>query len=104
MFGDVNLVSVIKEVAPVSGAATDAILGVGEFQTKYFLDYPVYLDSERSFYSTLGNKSLMGQLAGGSWNPFTLWSDFKSMSARLESQKIQGNLKGEGLIQGKLIS
>ena len=44
----------IKELAPLKGAATDEILGVGEFQSKYFLDYPVYLDSDKAFYTALG--------------------------------------------------
>jgi hypothetical protein len=45
---------VIKELAPIKGAETDEILGVNEFHTKYFLDHPLYLDSERAFYSALG--------------------------------------------------
>lgn len=45
---------VIKELAPIKGAETDEILGVSEFHTKYFLDHPLYLDSERAFYSALG--------------------------------------------------
>ena len=47
-------IAVIKELAPVKGAETDKILGVGEFQTKYFLDYPVYLDPNKAFYAALG--------------------------------------------------
>lgn len=102
-FGDVGLFSIIKEIAPISGAATDEILGVGEYQSKYFLDYPVYLDERRLFYSAFGNKSLIAQLTAGSWNPFTLYSDYTALSKRLKSQKIEGNLKGEGLIKGGLL-
>jgi hypothetical protein len=47
-------IGVIKELAPIKGAETDEILGVNEFHTKYFLDHPLYLDSERAFYSALG--------------------------------------------------
>ena len=90
-------------MAPISGAATDEILGVGEFQERYFLNYPMYMDQERMFYKLLGNKSLVSQLTAGSWNPFTLYSDFSSMSARLKSQNVEGNLKGEGLIQGGIL-
>ena len=51
-------IAVIKELAPVKGAETDKILGVGEFQTKYFLDYPVYLDPSKAFYAALGESGL----------------------------------------------
>ena len=51
-------IAVIKELAPVKGAETDKILGVGEFQTKYFLDYPVYLDPNKAFYAALGKSGV----------------------------------------------
>ena len=38
----------------MKGADNDTILGVGEFQRKYFLDYPLYLDSDKAFYAALG--------------------------------------------------
>lgn len=94
-----QLIGVIKEVAPVSGAETDEILGVGEFQHKYFLDYPVYMDAERKFYALFGNKSLLAQPLH-SWNPFTLYSDFQTLGARLKAKGVTGNLKGEGLLKG----
>lgn len=89
-------------MAPVSGAQTDAELGVGEFQSSYFLDYPVYMDSKKEFYSYLGNKSLLGQPLS-SWNPFKLYSDFTALSARLKAKEVSGNLKGEGLLKGGII-
>lgn len=98
----VNLFGIIKEVAPVSGAETDEILGVEVFQTKYFLDNPIYIDIEKEFYSALGGKSLLAQPLT-TWNPFQLYSDFKAMSARLKNKKVDGNLKGEGLLKGGLI-
>eukprot|EP01040_Poterioochromonas_malhamensis_P004238 gene4238-4540_t len=97
-----SLVGVIKEVAPVSGAETDQILGVGEFQSKYFNNFPVYLDHDRTFYSYLGNKNLLSQSLH-TWNPFRLYADYKTLSARLEKKGVEGNLKGEGLLKGGLL-
>jgi hypothetical protein len=79
-------------VAPVSGAATDAELGVTEFQSKYFGNHPLYMDKERKFYEALGNKSLFAQPLH-SWNPFTLYSDFKKLMSRQKDKGIEGNLK-----------
>ena len=98
----VKLIGVVKEVAPVAGAATDEVLGVGEFQSKYFHNFPLYMDSERHFYSYLGNKSLLSQPLH-SWNPFKLYSDFQSLNQRLKEKHIDGNLKGEGLLKGGLL-
>jgi hypothetical protein len=93
---------VIKEVAPVSGAATDKELGTTEFQTKYFDNHPLYLDSAQSFYSFLGKKSLLMQ-GLSSWNPFTLYRDASAVGARLKEKGFEGNLKGEGLLKGGLL-
>lgn len=101
-YSGANLVGIIKEVAPVSGAETDEILGVGQFQTKYFNNYPVYLDHDKVFYSYLGNKSLLSQPLH-TWNPFRLYTDYKTMSGRLSDKGVEGNLKGEGLLKGGLL-
>ncbi len=86
----------------MSGAETDEILGVGEFQKKYFDNKPLFMDAELKFYSYLGNKSLLSQPLH-SWNPFTLYSDYKTLKNRLDSKKVDGNLKGEGLLKGGLL-
>jgi hypothetical protein len=99
---DINVFGVIKEVAPIKGAETDEELGVNVFHTKYFNNYPLYLDKERTFYSFLGDKNLLSQ-PWHSWNPFTLYSDFKSMNKRLAEKGVDGNLKGEGLIKGGIL-
>lgn len=98
----VKFVGIIKEVAPVSGAATDEELGVNEFHVKYFNNNPLYLDQEKTFYSFLGNKSLFNQKLP-SWNPFKLYSDFNSMGDRVKSKGVDGNMKGEGLLKGGLL-
>jgi hypothetical protein len=102
LFKKGKLIGIIKEVAPVAGAKTDAELGVGEFQTEYFNNNPLYMDSKKEFYTYLGDKSLLSQPLS-TWNPFKLYSDFKSLTARLETKKVTGNLKGEGLLKGGIL-
>lgn len=101
-FRGAKLVGIIKEVAPVGKVKTDAELGVGEFQKKYFNNNPVFIDEEKLFYSFLGNKSLLSQPLH-SWNPFTLYSDFKKLNERTKSKGVEGNLAGEGLLKGGLL-
>eukprot|EP01038_Epipyxis_sp_PR26KG_P015298 gene15298-20609_t len=99
-----KITMVFVEVAPVSGAATDAELGVNEFQIKYFNGNPLFIDSELKFYEYLGSKSSLTQLVREtSWNPFKLYRDFNSLSQRLKTKQIEGNLKGEGLTKGGLL-
>ena len=100
--GSANLYGIIKEVAPVKGAATDEKLGVGEFQQKYFGNNPVYIDPEQKFYEFMGKKSLLSQ-PWFSWNPFALYSGYQRMAARLKSKRLDGNMAGEGLLQGGLL-
>jgi hypothetical protein len=100
-----HLLAVIKEVAPVSGAATDAELGVGEFQSKYF-PHPTYLDKDLKFYEYLGKKSLLTQLSPWSiysWNPVRLYTDFVALGERMKAKGLEGNLKGEGFMQGGVL-
>ncbi len=98
-FSGVKLIGVIKEVAPVKGAETDEILGVGVFQSDYFLNNPVFIDENKEFYSYLGGNSLLAQPLH-TWNPFSLYADFKSLGARLKAKGVEGNLKGEGFLKG----
>ena len=102
---NINLIGIIKEVAPISGAATDfeqLTNSVLEFQEEYFLNYPVYIDLDKIFYKALGNKSILSQKLH-SWNPVKLYSDFRKLTTRLKTKKITGNLVGEGLIKGGVL-
>jgi hypothetical protein len=101
-YSGAKLVGIIKEVAPIKGAETDAKLGVGEFQRKYFGNSPLYIDPERHFYSFLGNNSLLSQPLH-TWNPFALYRDYKTLESRLKEKKVDGNLIGEGLLKGGLL-
>ena len=51
LLGKSKLIGLVKEIAPCATAKDDSELGVGEFQTKYFNNYPVYLDQEKTFYA-----------------------------------------------------
>lgn len=101
-YSGARLVGIIKEVAPVKGAETDEELGVAEFQEKYFHNFPVYIDQERSFYSFMGNNNLLFQKLH-TWNPFQLYSDYKFLKTRLDTKELSGNLAGEGLLKGGLL-
>lgn len=97
----VPLVGIIKEVAE-----DDVKLGVEEFQTDYFGGRALYLDESKSFYEFLGNRKLISLSTFFSWKllkPWEIYSDFKAMGKRLEAKKIEGNMAGEGLIQGGLL-
>ena len=47
-------------------------------------------------------KSLFSQPLS-SWNPFTLYSDYSKMTKRMRDKGIEGNMKGEGVLQGGLV-
>ena len=100
--GEVDLVGIVKEVAPTKdGVKTDAELGVGEFQSKYFRNYPCYVDEDKKFYSILGDHQF--SFKPYTWNPFTLYKDFRALQNRLSEKKISGNLKGDYAIKGGLL-
>ncbi len=101
-FGDAKLVAVIKEVSPMTEENPNDDLGVIEFQNQYFSGNPVYLDEKRLFYKALGSRSLLRQKLH-TWNPITLYKDFKTLSKRIESKNVSGNYAGEGIIQGGMI-
>jgi len=50
MVGRLNIVGIIKQVAPVPRAPTDSALGVDEFQKKYFDNNPLYLGELMSMH------------------------------------------------------
>ena len=95
----------IKEVAPIKGAATDEDLGVGVFENKYFR-HPVYMveDTKQRFkWHELINAGSIFSQGLPSWNPFTLISGFYKLKDRLASAKVSGNYAGEGTVKGGVI-
>jgi len=37
------------------------------------------------------------------YNPFKLYRAYRGMSSRLSEKKVEGNLKGEGIVQGGVV-
>lgn len=96
------LFGVIKEVAPTAQAANDTVLGVNEFQSKYFGGNALYLDEEKAFYSFLGNKNIftLGGLGKALWRPRTAYREFKELGERHKAKGVEGNMVGDGLKLG----
>jgi AhpC/TSA antioxidant enzyme len=74
--------------------------GLAEFQELYFNRAPLYRDVELKYYEAFG-KQKINMLPY--YNPFKLYQWFRTISNRMKSQNIDGNLKGEGLIKGGLL-
>lgn len=71
--------------------------GLEEFYSKHF-SFPLYLDEERVFYNALGGRKMsFGSLLG------LIPKSFGSMAKRMKERGIDGNFKGEGLLQGGVI-
>ena len=94
-----NLHAIVKEHAPTSQCADDDCLGLGAFASKYWRKGAVYHDPSQSFHTALGNRKITSQ-GLASWNPVKIYSGYKEMGARMKEKEIEGNLKGEGFVQG----
>jgi hypothetical protein len=88
---DVPLWGVVKETS-----VDDE--GLLEFYNKYF-PFPLFLDETLSIYQGMGNR----KIGLRTLNPFRLWRGFRSMGSRLKEKKIEGNLVGDGMIQGGIL-
>lgn len=80
-------------------------LGIGVFDQQYFSCGTLYLDEERTLYSLLGERKI-GLPMGKVLNPFKwgeLKAELKTMQARMESKGVDGNMKGDGLVQGGVL-
>lgn len=86
-----GLWGLIKE----TGADDEGLLA---FQSDFY-SHPLYRDENKDFYDALGNRKL--KLT--TWNPFKMYSGMKKMGNRLKEKKIEGNMKGDGLVQGGVI-
>jgi len=74
-------------------------VGLMEFQRDYF-PYPLYKDENLVFYNDFFGRR---KLKLSTWNPIRLYRGYKEMSQRLKEKNLQGNLTGEGLVQGGII-
>jgi hypothetical protein len=72
--------------------------GLAEFGTKFF-PFPIYCDKSYTFYQALGDRRMVIDLL----NPFSLFSILSDAYQRITAKGIEGNFKGEGLVQGGII-
>ena len=89
-FQDFELVGIIKETG-----VDDS--GLVDFQQTYF-PYPLYCDKSYQFYEALGYRKV-----GFSIDLTVVLSVICETYKRIRSKKIDGNLKGEGVVQGGVI-
>lgn len=73
--------------------------GLTEFYKNSF-PFPLYKDDGLVFYNEFYG---MRKLKLTTWNPLRLYRGFKEMNARLKEKNLEGNLTGEGLVQGGII-
>jgi hypothetical protein len=75
--------------------------GLAEFHTSYFR-YPTFCDKTYSFYQALGDRKVILSLSLV-FNPLSLLTVLCDSYKRITNKGIQGNFKGEGLVQGGII-
>lgn len=73
--------------------------GLTEFYKNSF-PFPLYKDDGLVFYNEFYG---MRKLKLTTWNPLRLYRGFKEMNARLKEKNLEGNLTGEGLVQGGIV-
>lgn len=73
--------------------------GLTEFYKDSF-NFPLYKDEDLVFYNEFYGKR---KLKLTTWNPLKLYSGYKDMTKRLKEKDLEGNLIGEGLVQGGII-
>lgn len=73
--------------------------GLTEFYKNSF-PFPLYKDDGLVFYNEFYG---MRKLKLTTWNPLRLYRGFKEMNTRLKEKNLEGNLTGEGLVQGGII-
>jgi hypothetical protein len=72
--------------------------GLAEF-TNSFFPHALFRDVDLALYTAFGSR----KIGLTTWNPFRLWKGYKDMGNRLSEKKIEGNLIGEGMIQGGVL-
>lgn len=73
--------------------------GLSKFYNEYYT-YPLYKDEKLVLYNDFFGKRRIGLTT---WNPIALYRGYKEMNQRLQEKKLDGNMSGEGMIQGGLI-
>lgn len=101
-FSNLKLLATIKEIAPTKQCDDDACLGVSDFAKKYFPSGEVYLNEENIFWKVLGSRRITSQRPA-SYNPIKIYKGIKEIGRRQSVKGVEGNLKGEGIVQGGII-
>uniref|UniRef100_A0A6V0KCY1 Peroxiredoxin-like 2A n=1 Tax=Zooxanthella nutricula TaxID=1333877 RepID=A0A6V0KCY1_9DINO len=102
----VPFVAVVREVAPTKSVKEDAGakgLGVGEYQHRYFGGRPVYWDEDQKFVEAMGNRRISLKFKAPWWKPWALWKEITEGLKKLKDKGVEGNLVGDGLIQGGVL-
>mmetsp|Transcript_22496 Transcript_22496/g.32919 ORF Transcript_22496/g.32919 Transcript_22496/m.32919 type:complete len:131 (+) Transcript_22496:398-790(+) len=73
--------------------------GLVDFYSNSF-SYPLYRDEDLVFYNDFFGGSKLGLTT---YNPLRLYRGYKRMNERLNEKGLEGNLKGEGIVQGGII-
>lgn len=73
--------------------------GLSVFYNDHF-KYPLFKDDGLVFYNEFFGKRKLGL---PSYNPFKLYKGFKEMDKRTKGKGLDGNYKGEGLVQGGIV-
>ena len=87
-----DLFGVVKEV----GVDDE---GLSAFYNDHFT-YPLYKDDGLVFYNDFFGKR---KIKLTTYNPFRLYRGYKDMTNRLKEKELEGNMVGEGLVQGGVI-
>lgn len=95
------VLAVVKETEEPPPIEEDKLLGIAEFESKYFCG-PVYHDPSRAFYEVLGSKPIftLGGIGKALLNPLKTRRELKEMGERMKSKGLEGNMKGDGLTKG----
>jgi len=96
--------AVVKEVEAADEVAAEKMLGLAEFEDKYFCG-PLYHDPERCFWTALGNKPIFtfGTLGKALINPLKARRELKAMGERQKAKGVEGNMVGDGLAKGGIL-
>mmetsp|Transcript_23868 Transcript_23868/g.34097 ORF Transcript_23868/g.34097 Transcript_23868/m.34097 type:complete len:137 (-) Transcript_23868:1558-1968(-) len=73
--------------------------GLSKFYNEYFT-FPLFKDEGLVLYNDFFGRRKIGLTT---YNPFKLYNGYKNMTNRLSGKGLDGNLTGEGMIQGGLI-
>ena len=64
----------------------------------------MYLDENKEFYEYFGNRKITDGISPLTLlRPWKIYRDLKAMGKRMKAKNIEGNMVGEGIVQGGLL-